>query len=212
MPSLRFDFRAHGDSEGRQEDLTICGIVNDIRAARAHVREATGNEHVDLIGASFGGGISAFFAARYPELLRRLVLLNPLLDYKKRLVDDKPYWSEDRISKQAGRELTKQGFLFHNPSFKLGRPLLNEVFYVQPHRALAEVKAPTLFVHGTADTFVSVESTREALKSMQAPTSLIEVEGAQHGFAVDDDPQYREPQTQHWQASVAQSVTEWLGQ
>ncbi|MGH3716977.1 MAG: hypothetical protein ACRDT4_26485 [Micromonosporaceae bacterium] len=42
----------------------------------------------------------------------------------------------------------------------------------------------------TADTFVPVESTREAVKIMRAPTSLIEIEGAQHGIAVHDDRKY----------------------
>src|SRR5438105_2980444 len=37
VASLRFDFRAHGASEGRQEDVTLAGIVNDIRAAVAQL-------------------------------------------------------------------------------------------------------------------------------------------------------------------------------
>jgi uncharacterized protein len=39
-------------------------VANDIRAAVTQVREMTGSSPVSLIGASFGGGISAFFAAR----------------------------------------------------------------------------------------------------------------------------------------------------
>ena len=42
LPSLRFDFRGHGESDGRQEDLTIAGVVNDIRAAVEHVQAETG--------------------------------------------------------------------------------------------------------------------------------------------------------------------------
>jgi pimeloyl-ACP methyl ester carboxylesterase len=136
IASLRFDFRAHGESEGRQEELTISGIVNDIRAAVDHLRELAGSQPVNLIGASFGGGISAFFASRYPRQIRGLVLLNPLLNYKKRFIDDKPYWANDRIDEEAGRELTEHGFIAHSPSFKLGRALLNEVFYVQPHQVM----------------------------------------------------------------------------
>src|SRR5712664_4264179 len=71
VASLRFDLRAHGASEGRQEDLTLAGIVNDIRAAVDHLAFLTGIGPVTLIGASFGGGVSAFFASRYPGRLRR---------------------------------------------------------------------------------------------------------------------------------------------
>jgi len=211
LPALRFDFRAHGESEGQGEDLTIAGVANDIRAAVTHVRETTGSGPVGLIGASFGGGISAFFAARHPDQVRRVVLFNPLLDYKKRFIDDKPEWDGDQISEQAGQKLTAQGFLAHSPTFKLGRALLNEIFYLNPRQALSELTSPALFVHGTRDTFVPVESSRAAVGQIsKAEARLIEIDGAQHGFAVHDDPLYRDPQTQEWQASVIRSVTAWL--
>jgi len=211
LPSLRFDFRGHGESEGQGEDLTIAGVANDIRAAVTHVREVTGSGPVGLIGASFGGGISAFFAARHPDQVRRVVLFNPLLDYKKRFIDDKPERDGDQISKQAGRRLTAQGFLAHLPTFKLGRALLNEILYLNPRRALGELTARTLFVHGDRDTFVPVESSRTAAGQVtKAEARLIEIDGAQHGFAVHEDPLYREPQTQQWQAFVIRSVTAWL--
>jgi uncharacterized protein len=211
LPSLRFDFRAHGDSEGRGEDLTIAGVTNDIRAAVAHVREMTGSGPVALIGASFGGGISAFFTARHPGQVRKLVLFNPLLDYKKRFIDDKPDWDGEQITEQAGLKLTTQGFLAHSPTFRLGRALLNEIFYLSPRQALSEVTVPVLLMHGTRDTFIPVESSRAAAGQLtSARARLIEIEGAQHGFAVHDDPHYRQPQTQQWQALVIGSVTEWL--
>lgn len=210
LPSLRFDFRAHGESEGRQEDLTLAGVVNDIRAAAQYVHTEIGSEQTNIIGASFGGGISALYASRYPDAVRRLVLFNPLLNYKKRFVDDKPYWHEDRINEEAGRELATQGFVAHSPSFKLGRALLNEVFYLQPHQELGNVTAPTLIVHGTGDTFIPVQSSRDAVSKFGGNARLLEIEGAQHGIAAHDDPQYADPQTQAWQADTIRTVSDWL--
>jgi pimeloyl-ACP methyl ester carboxylesterase len=210
LASLRFDLRGHGESEGRQEDLTISGVVNDIRAAVDDVRQRTEIEAAALIGTSFGGGITAFFAARYPDRVQSLVLLNPLLDYKKRFVDDKPYWHGDQIDEDAGRELIAQGFLPHSPTFKLGRPLLNEVFYLRPQLALPEIAAPTLFIHGTRDTFIPVISSREAVSRLRSEARLVEIDGAQHGFAVHDDPGYLDPQTQVWQAHVIGTIIEWV--
>jgi uncharacterized protein len=210
LPNLRFDYRAHGESEGRQEDLTIAGVLNDIFAAVEQVTGAVGGGAVSLVGASFGGGISAYFAAHHSSLLHRVVLLNPLLNYKKRFIDDKPYWCDDRINEEAGDELAARGFVAHSPSFKLGRPLLNETFYVQPHRILGQIKAPTLIVHGTGDTFVPVQSSRDSLGEFRCVAELVEISGAQHGFAVPDDPAYRHPQTRRWQEYVISVVTEWL--
>jgi pimeloyl-ACP methyl ester carboxylesterase len=210
VSSLRFDLRGHGESEGQQEDLTLASILNDIGAAIEHVIQAIGAEQVHLIAASFAGGITAYFTVQHPELVRSLVLVNPLLNYKKRFVDDKSYWHDGRIDEAAGHELAEQGFLFHNPSFKLGRALLNEVFYLQPHEAIGELSVPTLFIHGTRDTFIPIESTRAAVQSIKGEVELLELEGAQHGIAVFDDPQYLDPQTQAWQAQVVGAISSWL--
>jgi uncharacterized protein len=211
IPVLRFDLRGHGESDGRQEDLTICAIANDISAAMSHIRGQVDSGPAHLYGTSFGGGISAFFAARHPLEVQSLTLANPLLDYRKRFVDDKPYWHGGRIGDAEGQLLAERGSLDHSATFRLGRPLLNEVFYVSPHAELAELTVPTLFLHGTGDTFVPVESSRAAVSQVtRAEVRLVEIDGAQHGFAVHDDPEYRHPQTAEWQQFVISAVTDWM--
>jgi dipeptidyl aminopeptidase/acylaminoacyl peptidase len=67
-----------------------------------------------------------------------------------------------------------------------------------------------LLVHGTKDTFVPVGASREALPLLRAEYRLVEIEGSQHGFAVHDDPQYLNPQSQEWQAFVIRTVADWI--
>ncbi|MFF3159004.1 hypothetical protein [Streptomyces sp. NPDC057910] len=51
---LRFDLRAHGASGGRESELTIAAVANDIRAACDHIREQTGQSGpVHVIAAPF---------------------------------------------------------------------------------------------------------------------------------------------------------------
>jgi hypothetical protein len=142
--------------------------------------------------------------------LATLVLLNPLVNYKERFIDASPYWCDDHLDESAGHELLAHGFLAHSPTFKLGRPLLNEVFYLRPERALSRVTTPTLIVHGSKDTDIPVESARRASTQLAGETKLIEIEGAEHGFAVPDDPGYTDPQTQRWQTFVIEAVTGWI--
>lgn len=212
VASLRFDLRGHGDSDGDQAELTLAAILNDIRAAIHHLREMTGAQAVSLLGASFGGGICAYYAAKRPDEVTRLVLLNPQLDYKKRTIDSRDYWSNDYLDEDVASTLTEQGFIQFTPTFKHGRALLNEVFWLSPHLSLGEITAPTLIVHGTKDTFVPIESSRAAVTQLRAEHQLVEIEGSQHGFAVHDDPQYLEPQSQEWQAFVIRTIADWIAE
>lgn len=210
VASLRFDLRGHGESQGQQEEMTLSAHLNDIRVALAHVREATGTSNLSVIGASFGGGLCAYYAAKRPDELTRLVLLNPQLKYKQRYIDQKPHWTDDHLDDDAALQLAERGYISHSPSVKHGRALLNEVFWISPVESLSEIQAPTLVVHGTKDTFVSIEASRAAVPRIRAEHKLVEIEGAQHGFAVHDDPQYLNPQSQEWQAFVIRTVVEWI--
>jgi uncharacterized protein len=64
IASLRFNLRGHGESEGRQEELTLSAILNDIRVALTHFRETIGVSDVSVLGASFSGGLCAYYAAK----------------------------------------------------------------------------------------------------------------------------------------------------
>jgi len=210
VASLRFDMRGHGESEGRQEELTLTTILNDIRVAIAYLRKATNAHEIILLGASFAGGICAYYAARRPGDLSRLVLFNPQLDYKWRTIDTRSYWVDNSISEEAAQQLTENGFIQFTPTLRHGRPLLNEVFWLHPQEVLGEVQAPTLIVHGTEDTFVPIDLSRSAVQHFRAPCELVEIEGSQHGFAVHDDPKYLDPQSQEWQTFVIRTVSDWL--
>jgi pimeloyl-ACP methyl ester carboxylesterase len=210
VASLRYDLRGHGESDGRPEESSLAAHLNDIRVALAHLREVAGSEVVSLLGTSFGGGLSAYYAAKRADELARLVLLNPQLNYKDRYIDQKPHWSNDYLSEEAAQQLADQGYINHSPTVKHSRAFLNEVFWIRPNQVPGEIVAPTLIVHGTKDTFVPVDTSRVADKQLTCEHRLVEIDGAQHGFAVHDDPQYLNPQTQEWQAFVIRTVTEWV--
>jgi pimeloyl-ACP methyl ester carboxylesterase len=81
---------------------------------------------------------------------------------------------------------------------------------LRPDQAFEQLSTPTLVLHGTGDTFVPVQSSREYIAKIPVTSRLIEIEGAQHGIAVPDDPRYLHPQTQRWQADAIRNVADWL--
>ncbi|MGA4541880.1 alpha/beta hydrolase [Uniformispora flossi] len=210
VPNLRFDLRAHGASAGREAELTIAGVANDVRAAVDHVRRSTGwPGPVHVVSASFSGGACARFAGHRPDDIDRLVLLNPRLDYRERYTTTRPGWTDDYLSPETAKHLDAHGFTERSP-FELGRALLNEVLLWELPSVLGAVRSPVLVLHGTADTFVPVETSRRLLPLFGASAELVEIEGAQHGFAVHDDPKYLDPQTQAWQRDVISRVRAFL--
>jgi pimeloyl-ACP methyl ester carboxylesterase len=78
IASLRFDLRGHGESEGCQEDLTLAGILVDIRAAVALVCSRVSTNRVALLGASFSGGTCGYYATQHPTELTSLIMFNPV--------------------------------------------------------------------------------------------------------------------------------------
>ncbi|MFI5756655.1 alpha/beta hydrolase [Streptomyces sp. NPDC051569] len=210
VTSLRFDLRAHGASGGSESELTIAAVTNDIRAAGDHLRAYTGwPGPTHVIAASFSGGAAALHAAHRPADVGKLVLLNPRLDYKERYVTSRPGWSDDYLSGDMAARLDEHGFTEKSP-FEVNRALLNELFYLDTPAILAAVRASVLMVHGTADTFVPIASSRRHKPMFGGPVELVELDGAQHGFAVHDDPSYLDPQSQAWQREVIGKVSAFL--
>ncbi|MFI6056573.1 alpha/beta hydrolase [Streptomyces violascens] len=208
---LRFDLRAHGASGGRFPDVTIAGVANDIRAASDHLAEITNRPGpVHVLAASFAGGAAAMHTARRPGDVDRLVLLNPRMDYKNRFITEEGGWVGDYLSQERAAKLDERGFAVRQP-FEVGRALLNEVFHLpEPEEVCAAVRRPVLIVHGTKDTFVDVELSRRYAPLFGAGAELYELDGAQHGFAVHEDPQYAHPQSQAWQREVIAKVGDFL--
>lgn len=107
-----------------------------MRVVLAGLREQPGVTETSLLAASFSGGVTAYYAARGSDALARLVLINPLLDYKNRFIDQKPYWHDDQIDDEHARQLSEAGYVEHSPTFRLGWALFNEVFWIHPRQVL----------------------------------------------------------------------------
>ena len=69
---LALDLRGYGDSQWADGGYSTDGHADDVEA----VLEALGAEEADLVGFSWGGLVALAIAARRPELVRRLAMID----------------------------------------------------------------------------------------------------------------------------------------
>ena len=207
--SLRFDLRAHGKSGGRYEDLTLSGVINDVGAAhRALSAALPPGSPVVAVASSFGGGLSAYWASEHPGSLSGVVLLNPLLDYAKRMLFDKAFWRDGALTEDGVRDLCRDGWLGHG-EFRIGRPLLNELFFIRPQEKIKDLGVPLLTMHGDADSMVPHDTAKERTQEC-AGSEFVTVRGADHGFTHPGDEEFDHPETLRFRAAVFERALEWM--
>ena len=213
--SLRFDLRAHGESGGSYEGVTLSGVISDIGSAYEFMTsQLPPGAPAFVVAASFGGGLAVCWAAAAAAAAlpaappRGLVLLNPLFDYGKRMVFDKPYWNEGGLTNDGLRHLEEFGWLDHN-GFRIGPAMFNELLHLQPYARVKDLDIPLITIHGNADSMVphdiSRRCTGEARKS-----EFVTVEGADHGFVHPDDEDYTHPDTLRFRDAVYKRVLDWM--
>lgn len=206
VTSLAIDLRSHGESEGEQVDFLMSGAINDI-CSGIELLLSQGAKNIILVAASFSGGLSVRVAEKYPQIISRLVLFNPRLDYTPWATDPQ-YWENGTYTDSAKKELHIKGFLTRN-GFSLSRAMINELLAFDPSQGVTLLNKPILMVHGTKDTVVPIEGTKTCCRSMHNCT-LIEVENAQHGFtdAVTDD--INSPESQAIRSRVVEQTIQWV--
>ena len=171
--TLRFDFRAHGESQGNSiEDFTISGELNDLEAVVAFL-EDKGIRLLGLAGASFGGSISALYAGDNPDKIKALFLANPDLDYQKAFLNPTTSWAKQHFKNVFAR-IDKKGFIeVGSRKFKIGRKIFKEVKNYHPCKKLNNYNGPLLIVHGDQDSKVAYQDVINCYESLNNPNKRI---------------------------------------
>jgi pimeloyl-ACP methyl ester carboxylesterase len=69
---IAFELQGHGRTADIDRPLTVEGMADDVAAALPQL----GIEQADILGYSTGGFVALHLAVRYPQLLRKLVLMS----------------------------------------------------------------------------------------------------------------------------------------
>jgi len=153
---MRFDFRGHGESQGRSEDVTIAGECNDLIASVEHFDELTGaNSKYIIVASSFGAIASILYVSTHRDKITKLVLWNPVLDLEKTFLKAETPWGKTFFNEGGYRELHAKGYIsVPETPFRFGRELIEEFGHIKPFELLGTFDMPVLTIHGSQDTEV----------------------------------------------------------
>ncbi len=180
---LRFDFRAHGESQGNSiKDFTILGELIDLEAAMSFMKNE-GIEWLGLAGASFGGGIAALYVGSHKDKIKKLFLANPVLDYGKWYLKPNTPWTKKYFINALER-IDKYGFIeVGSNKLKVGRKLFEEMKAYNPCEELKKYTNPLLIVHGDKDSIVAYQDVMACFNSLPSGEKELKIiTGSEHGF------------------------------
>lgn len=181
--TLEFDFRAHGHSQGNSIiDVTISNELKDLGTA-VKFMQVKGINWLGLAGASFGGGISSLYAGENPDLIQKLFMANPVLDYETCFLKPTTPWAKQHFTNALERT-KKEGFIsIGKRQMKVGRQLFEEMSRYFPYKSLDNFKGPLMIVQGNKDTKVSIEDVKKYFEKLKNPNKqLVVINGSEHGF------------------------------
>ncbi|MFD4122536.1 alpha/beta fold hydrolase [Alcaligenes faecalis] len=193
---IALDMRGHGLSDWcAQQDYATPAHVQDL----ACLLEALGQPQYDLAGLSWGGLVSLQYAARYPERVRRLAVLDvePSFTQSEHEVMARPanfpsraaVMEYERKANPQAPQFLLQLFAYesvnqvdlnlwqrrHDPYFLRRWPFRNDDVWAQ----LEELRCPTLLLHGERS-FVRLAIMQEMHDRLRHPAGLYELPDTGH--------------------------------
>ncbi len=194
MVAMRLDFRGSGESEGRFQDVTIPGEIEDALFAFRWLAERpeVDDRRMAVLGLSLGGCVAAHVAGVDPRV-KALVLWAAVADpvgLFHELSENTPL--SPPLGWQPDGTLDIGGYL-------VGPAFLTTLPEVKPLAALETYTGPALILHGTQDPTVPPKHAEMYARTLGDRATLVWVEGADHTF-----------NAHVWEQQVIRTTVEWL--
>ncbi|MCM8803508.1 MAG: alpha/beta fold hydrolase [Candidatus Omnitrophica bacterium] len=176
---LLFDFRAHGESEGKicyfglKEFLDVKSAIDFIKS-----NEKTKNLKIGIWGYSFGAAVGIIASSKYKEI--------------KCLITDSAFANFPDMVKNYYKNLGPLKYIFSSSSIFLGKYVFRNDFRLNsPENFISNVNCPILIIHSRNDDFVPFSHAKKLYKKANQPKEIYVVEGPHTGLDRAYTDQYR---------------------
>ena len=156
--SFRFDFNGHGESSGKDNEMTISKEISDLKNTVNMLKEKGYKEFV-LLGGSFGASIVSLFPYNEFDGIKGIVLWYGALNYDYIKYGNLFTEENKKIAKNDGFYISKS--MNSGKEFKFGLQLFNEIDMYKPYGELQKCDLPKLFVHGETDSAVPYKLSKD---------------------------------------------------
>ncbi|MCR5820151.1 MAG: alpha/beta fold hydrolase [Bacteroidaceae bacterium] len=150
IASIRFDFNAHGESEGKFEEMTIPNEIEDARLIFEHISADARFGRIGLVGHSQGGVVASMLAGKLGKRnIKAVALYAPAAVIR-----------DDAIRGSILNQPGDHGDPLDPPEYieiwghRIGRNYVTTAFWLPIYETAALYKGPACIVHGTADRIV----------------------------------------------------------
>lgn len=168
--NFRFDFISCGESDGDYNDYTVSNMVLNLKDTLNFLKGKCFEKFI-LVGCSMGGRIISLINDNEFNV-KKIVLWYPALDYGRGIFD---------IPSKKEKIAKKQGFYQIEKGCKLSYEYFVDERKYRAYRELYKKQCKKLFVHGTADPYVSFVFSQK-ISNKCKNSKLILIENADHGF------------------------------
>ncbi len=160
-------------SEGTMLQMSVLTEAKDLQSVLNHFKDDERFSSIILLGASQGGFVSAYEAAKNNSLIRALVLLYPAFvlqdDARKRM--------------QADGTFPEQSHIFN---WTVSRKYNEDAISFDIYNVIRDYHGPVLILHGDQDPIVPLSYSKKAV-SVFPDARLIIMPGQGHGFNAEGD-------------------------
>lgn len=178
--SMRFDFAGRGESDGRTEEITYDGQVEDLEAALEVIQRDT--DEIGLVGSSMGGAVAILTAAKRDDVkcVVGIAAVGRPGTILERLV----------VEPERVERWRSQGVL-DIEGYSLGWCLVQSARKVDVVGAARALACPLLLIHGERDDIVPIEQAME-LRAAARESQLQVISSGDHLLHRSEDQRFLE--------------------
>lgn len=178
---LALDFTGHGESGGDCRGLSPTRNLEDVGRAVSFLREEASTAPLILVGSSMGGIAALWYAALHPAGIHRVFAIAPAFLMAARFAAS--------LSAAARRDWSDSGALpvsVGDRDLEIGWGIVGDEKRYDMDRLAADLRTPSLLIHGAEDAVVPPELSRDFVQSC-AVAELVEISGGDHRLSEHRD-------------------------